>query len=176
MYRYELKGINIVNLELLSSTLSKFISNALTVIRDNNKFNINEFKIIFDNDLGNIYVYSVKDFEELIHRFPSSSAGTEYSKVDDDDDKYFMPMNAKYDLHLLNLSSARLISKIIQDFIHSIQLYSSMFMYPVRIIVDLTESVVSMQMYDDFKEVIDRFDNSNLQYTYTYNPDGLEEE
>lgn len=87
-----------------------------------------------------------------------------------------MPMNAKYDLHLLNLSSVRLISKIIQDFIQSIQLYTSMFLYPIHITVDLTESVVSMQMYDDFKEMIGRFDNSNLQYTYTYNPDGLDEE
>ena len=176
MYRYELNVGNTMDLEMLASILSKFISSVLTAIKADSKFNVNEFKIIFDNDLRIIYVYSVKDFKELIHRFPISSAGQKYSRVDDDDDKYFMPMNAKYDLHLLNLSSVRLISKIIQDFIQSIQLYSSMFLYPIRITVDLAESVVSMQMYDDFKEVIDRFDNSNLQYTYTCNPDGLEEE
>lgn len=75
MYRYELNIGNTMDLEMLTSVLSKFISSVLTAIKADSKFNINEFKIIFDNDLRIIYVYSVKDFEELIHRFPISSAG-----------------------------------------------------------------------------------------------------
>jgi len=51
MYRYELKVNDITNLETLPSRLSNFISSVLTTVRDNSKFNINEFKIIFDNEL-----------------------------------------------------------------------------------------------------------------------------
>lgn len=151
MYRYELKVNDITNLETLPSRLSNFISSVLTTVRDNSKFNINEFKIIFDNELCVIDVYSTKDFEELIPKFQLFSTDKKYSKVDDNDDKYFMPMKAKYVLHL-NLSSVRLISKLIKDFIQSIQNYSNMFLYPIRITADLTESIVSVQMYDDFEE------------------------
>ena len=115
MYRYELKVNDITNLETLPSRLSNFISSVLTTVRDNSKFNINEFKIIFDNELCVIDVYSTKDFEELIPKFQLFSTDKKYSKVDYNDDKYFMPMKAKYDLHL-NLSSVRLISKLIKDF------------------------------------------------------------
>lgn len=176
MYRYELKVNDITNLETLPSRLSNFISNVLTAVRDDSKFSINDFKIIFDNELCVIDVYSVKDFEGLIHRFKLFSTDTKYSKVDDSDDTYFMPMRAKYDLHLLNLRSVRLISKIIQYFIQSIQLYSSMFLYQTRITVDLTKSVVSMEMYDDFEEVISRFYSGTLPYNYKYSPKGLDGE
>lgn len=175
MYRYELKVNDITNLETLPSRLSNFISSVLTTVRDNSKFNINEFKIIFDNELCVIDVYSAKDFEELIHRFQLFSTDKKYSKVDDNDDKYFMPMKAKYDLHL-NLSSVRLISKLIKDFIQSIQLYYSNFLYPIRIIVDLIESVVSVKMYDDFEEVIGYFNSGTLPYNYKYSPRGLDGE
>lgn len=69
MYRYELEVNDITNLETLPSRLSNFISSVLTTVRDNSKFNINEFKIIFDNELCVIDVYSTKDFEELIPKF-----------------------------------------------------------------------------------------------------------
>lgn len=177
MYRYELKVNDITNLETLPNRLSNFISSVLTAIRDNSKFNINEFKIIFDNELCVIDVYSAKDFEELIHRFQSFSTDKKYSKVDDNDDKYFMPMRAKYDLHLCDLSSVRLISEIIKDFIQSIQNYSSMFLYPIRITVDLTESIVSVQAYDDFEETLKYFEyNIPLPSNYVYKPSGLDEE
>lgn len=156
MCRYELKVNDITNLETLPSRLSNFISSILTTVRDNSKFNINEFKIIFDNELCVIDMYSTKDFEELIPKFQLFSTDKKYSKVDDNDDKYFMPMKAKYDLHL-NLSSVRLISKLIKDFIQSIQDYSNMFLYPIRITADLTESIVSVQMYDDFEENLKYF-------------------
>lgn len=176
MYRYELKVNDITNLETLPSRLSNFISSVLTTVRDNSKFNINEFKIIFDNELCVIDVYSTKDFEELILKFQLFSTDKKYSKVDDNDDKYFMPMKAKYDLHL-NLSSVRLISKLIKDFIQSIQDYSNMFLYPIRITVDLTESIVSVQMYDDFEESIKHIDYIiPLPSNYVYKPNGLDEE
>ena len=176
MYRYELKVNDITNLETLPSRLSNFISSVLTTVRDNSKFNINEFKIIFDNELCVIDVYSTKDFEELIPKFQLFSTDKKYSKVDDNDDKYFMPMKAKYDLHL-NLSSVRLISKLIKDFIQSIQDYSNMFLYPIRITVDLTESIVSVQMYDDFEESIKHIDYMiPLPSNYVYKPNGLDEE
>lgn len=176
MYRYELKVNDITNFETLPSRLSNFISSVLTAVRDNSKFNINEFKIIFDNELCVIDVYSIKDFEELIHRFQLPSTNKEYSKVDDDDDKCFMQMNAKYDLHLRSLSSIRSTSEIIQDLIQSIQLYYSGFLYPIRIIVDLTESIVSVKMYNDFEKVIDYLSHSTLPYNYEYSPNGLDEE
>lgn len=69
MYRYELKVNDITNLETLLSRLSNFISSVLTAVSVDSKFNINEFKIIFDNELCVIDVYSIKDFEELIRRF-----------------------------------------------------------------------------------------------------------
>lgn len=85
-------------------------------------------------------------------------------------------MKAKYDLHL-NLSSVRLISKLIKDFIQSIQDYSSMFLYPIRITVDLTESIVSVQMYDDFEENLKYFERIiPLPSNYVYKPNGLDEE
>lgn len=173
MYRYELKVNDITNLETFPSRLSNFISSVLTAVRDDSKFNINEFKIIFDNELCVIDVYSIKDFEELIHRFQLPSTNKEYSKVDNDDDKYFMPMNAKYDLHLRSLSSIRSTSEIIQDLI---QLYYSGSLYPIRIIVDLTESIVSVKMYDDFEKVIGYLSHSTLPYNYEYSPNGLDEE
>lgn len=176
MYRYELKVNDITNLETLPSRLSNFISSVLTTVRDNSKFNINEFKIIFDNELCVIDVYSTKDFEELIPKFQLFSTDKKYSKVDDNDDKYFMPMKAKYDLHL-NLSSVRLISKLIKYFIQSIQDYSSMFLYPIRITADLTESIVSVQMYDDFEENLKYFERIiPLPSNYVYKPNGLDEE
>ena len=176
MYRYELNVSNIMNLEIFSSVLSNFISSMLMTVRDDNKFNINEFKIIFDNELGVIDVYSAKDFEELIYRFQLSLVDKIYGEVDDNDDKYFMPMNARYDLHLPNLSCISLISEIIQHFIQSIQLYYSNFLYPIRIIVDLIESVVSVKMYDDFEEVIGYFNSGTLPYNYKYSPRGLDGE
>lgn len=176
MYRYELKVNDITNLETLPGRLSNFISSVLIAVRDNSKFNINDFKIIFDNELCVIDVYSIKDFEELIHRFKLSSTDKKYSQVDDNDNKYFMPMNAKYDLHLLSLSSIRSTSKIIQDLIQSIQLYYSGFLYPIRIIVDLTESIVSVKMYDDFEKVISYLSHSTLPYNYKYSPNGLDKE
>lgn len=173
MYRYELKVDDITNLETFPSRLSNFISSVLTAVRADSKFNINEFKIIFDNELCVIDVYSVKDFEELIHRFQLSSTDTKYSKVDDNDDTYFMPMRAKCDLHLSGLSSVSLISKIIQ----SIQLYSSMFLYPIRITVDLTESIVSLETNYDFEEALRYFEYTiSLPYNYVYKPSGLNEE
>lgn len=176
MYRYELKVNDITNLETLPSRLSNFISSVLTTVRDNSKFNINEFKIIFDNELCVIDVYSTKDFEELIPKFQLFSTDKKYSKVDDNDDKYFMPMKAKYVLHL-NLSSVRLISKLIKDFIQSIQNYSNMFLYPIRITADLTESIVSVQMYDDFEENLKYFEYIiPLPSNYVYKPNGLDEE
>lgn len=176
MYRYELKVNDITNLETLPSRLSNFISSVLTTVRDNSKFNINEFKIIFDIELCVIDVYSTKDFEELIPKFQLFSTDKKYSKVDDNDDKYFMPMKAKYDLHL-NLSSVRLISKLIKDFIQSIQDYSNMFLYPIRITADLTESIVSVQMYDDFEENLKYFELIiPLPSNYVYKPNGLDEE
>ena len=176
MYRYELNVSNIMNLEIFSSVLSNFISSMLMTVRDDSKFNINEFKIIFDNELGVIDVYSAKDFEELIHRFQLSLVDKIYGEVDDNDDKYFMPMNARYDLHLPNLSCISLISKIIQHFIQSIQLYYSNFLYPIRIVVDLTELVVSVKMYDDFEKVIGYLSHSILPYNYKYSPRGLDGE
>lgn len=85
-------------------------------------------------------------------------------------------MNAKYDLHLRSLSSIRSTSEIIQDLIQSIQLYYSGFLYPIRIIVDLTESIVSVKMYNDFEKVIGYLSHSTLPYNYEYSPNGLDEE
>lgn len=177
MYRYELKVNDITNLETLPSRLSNFISSVLTAVRDDSKFNINEFKIIFDNELCVIDVYSIKDFEELIHRFQLQSTNKEYSKVDNDDDKYFMPMNAKYGLCLLDLMSFKSKLEIIKRFIQGVQDYSSMFLYPIRITVDLTESIVSVQMYDDFEEKLKHIDYMiPLPSNYVYKPNGLNEE
>lgn len=177
MYRYELEVNDITNLETLPSRLSNFVSSVLTTVKDNSKFNINEFKIIFDNELRVIDVYSIKDFEELIHKFQLFSTDKKYSKVDDADDKCFMLMNAKYDLCLSGLKSFKSKLEIIKRFIQSIQDYYSMFLYPIRITVDLTESIVSVQMYDDFEENIKYFSCIiPLPSNYVYKPNGLDEE
>lgn len=177
MYRYELKVNDITNFETLPSRLSNFISSVLTTVRDNSKFNINEFKIIFDNELCVIDVYSTKDFEELIPKFQLFSTDKKYSKVDDNDDQCFMPMNAKYDLCLSDLTPFKSKLEIIKCFIQWIQDYSNMFLYPIRITVDLTESIVSVQMYDDFEESIKHIDYMiPLPSNYVYKPNGLDEE
>lgn len=177
MYRYELKVNDITDFETLPSRLSNFISSVLTAVRDNSKFNINEFKIIFDNELCVIDVYSARDFEELIHKFQLFFTDKKYSEVDDNDDQCFMPMNAKYDLHLSDVKSFKSKLEIIKDFIQCTHDYSNMFLYPIRITIDLTESIVSMQMYDDFEENLKYFEyRIPLPSNYAYKPNGLDEE
>lgn len=116
-------------------------------------------------------------FEELIHKFQLFSTDKKYSKVDGADDKCFRLMNAKYDLCLSDLKSFKSKLEIIKRFIQSIQDYYSMFLYPIRITVDLTESIVSVKMYDDFEENIKYFSYIiSLPSNYVYKPNGLDEE
>lgn len=86
-------------------------------------------------------------------------------------------MNAKYDLCLSDLTPFKSKLEIIKCFIQWIQDYSNMFLYPIRITVDLTESIVSVQMYDDFEESIKHIDYMiPLPSNYVYKPNGLDEE
>ena len=52
-----------------------------------------------------------------------------------------------------------------------------MLLYPIRITADLTESIVSVQMYDDFEENLKYFERIiPLPSNYVYKPNGLDEE